>query len=51
MIVQGYPLALLDGRPLAHMGSPTSHGGQIITVKPRVLLGVATFTAPVVDFA
>ena len=33
------------------MGSPTSHGGQIITGKPRVLLGVATFTAPVVDFA
>jgi hypothetical protein len=51
VIVQGYPLALLDGRPLAHMGSPTSHGGQIITGKSRVLLGVATFTAPVVDFA
>jgi hypothetical protein len=33
------------------MGSPTSHGGQIITGKSRVLLGVATFTAPVVDFA
>jgi hypothetical protein len=51
VIVQGYPLALLDGRPMAHMGSPTSHGGQIITGKSRVLLGVATFTAPVVDFA
>ncbi|MGO3692490.1 phospholipase effector Tle1 domain-containing protein [Marinobacter sp.] len=51
MIAQGYPLALLDGRPLAHMGSPTSHGGQIITGKPRVILGVATLTAPVVDFA
>lgn len=51
VIVQGYPLALLDGRPLAHMGSPTSHGGQIITGKPRVILGVATLTAPVVDFA
>ncbi|OHY79370.1 DUF2235 domain-containing protein [Marinobacter sp. AC-23] len=51
MIAQGYPLALLDGRPLAHMGSPTSHGGQIITGKPRIILGVATSTAPVVDFA
>ncbi|WP_309044069.1 PAAR domain-containing protein [Marinobacter sediminicola] len=50
-IIQGYPLAFLDGRPLAHMGSPTDHGGQIITGKPRLILGLATSTAPVVDFA
>ncbi|MBK1872409.1 DUF2235 domain-containing protein [Marinobacter sp. 1-3A] len=50
-IIQGYPLAFLDGRPLAHMGSPTDHGGQIITGKPRLILGLATSTAPIVDFA
>ncbi|WP_341581709.1 phospholipase effector Tle1 domain-containing protein [Marinobacter metalliresistant] len=51
VITQGYPLALADGMPVAYLGSPTSHGGSIVSGNPRVLLGVATNTAPVVDFA
>lgn len=51
VIAQGYPLALADGMPVAYLGSPTSHGGSIVSGNPRVILGVATSTAPVVDFA
>ncbi len=51
VITQGYPLAQADGMPVAHLGSPTSHGGSIVSGNPRVILGVATNTAPVVDFA
>jgi len=51
VITQGYPLALADGMPVAHLGSPTSHGGSIVSGNQRVILGVATTTAPVVDFA
>ena len=51
VITQGYPLALADGMPVAYLGSPTSHGGSIASGNQRVILGVATTTAPVVDFA
>jgi len=51
IITQGYPLALADGMPVAYLGSPSSHGGSIVSGNPRVILGVATNTAPVVDFA
>ena len=51
VITQGYPLALADGMPVAYLGSPTSHGGSIVSGNQRVILGVATTTAPVVDFA
>ncbi|MFD2231299.1 PAAR domain-containing protein [Alkalimarinus sediminis] len=51
VITQGYPLAIADGMPVAYLGSPTSHGGSIVSGNSRVLLGVATNTAPVVDFA
>ncbi len=51
VITQGYPLALADGMPVAYLGSPTNHGGSIVSGNPRVILGVATTTAPVVDFA
>lgn len=51
VITQGYPLALADGMPVAYLGSPTSHGGSIVSGQQRVTLGVATTTAPVVDFA
>ncbi|MBK1886973.1 phospholipase effector Tle1 domain-containing protein [Marinobacter sp. DY40_1A1] len=51
VITQGYPLALADGMPLAHLGSSTSHGGSIVKGNPRVILGFTTNTAPVVDFA
>ena len=51
VITQGYPLAIADGMPVAYLGRPTSHGGSIVSGNPRVILGVATNTAPVVDFA
>jgi len=51
VITQGYPLALADGMPVAYLGSPTSHGGSIVSGNPRVILGVATNTAPAVHFA
>jgi len=51
VITQGYPLALADGMPVAYLGSPTSHGGSIVSGNQRVILGVATNTAPVVDFS
>jgi len=51
VITQGYPLALADGMPVAYLGSPSSHGGSIVSGNSRVILGVATNTAPVVDFA
>jgi uncharacterized Zn-binding protein involved in type VI secretion len=51
VITQGYPLAQADGMPVAYLGSPTNHGGSIVSGNPRVVLGVATNTAPVVDFA
>lgn len=50
VITQGYPLALADGMPVAYRCSPTGHGGSIVSGNPRVILGVATNTVPVVDF-
>lgn len=51
MITQGYPMAFADGMPVAYLGSPTNHGGSIVSGNPRVILGVATTAAPIVDFA
>ena len=51
MITQGYPMAFADGMPVAYLRSPTNHGGSIVSGNPRVILGVATTAAPVVDFA
>lgn len=31
VITTGFPSILVNGRPMAHVGSPTSHGGTIIT--------------------
>ncbi|WP_028624055.1 polymorphic toxin type 44 domain-containing protein [Pseudomonas sp. Ant30-3] len=31
VITTGFPSIQVNGRPMAHMGSPTSHGGTIIT--------------------
>ncbi|MFJ2487848.1 polymorphic toxin type 44 domain-containing protein [Pseudomonas sp. NPDC087639] len=31
VIITGFPSILVNGRPMAHLGSPTSHGGTIIT--------------------
>lgn len=31
VITTGFPSILINGRPMAHLSSPTSHGGTIIT--------------------
>ncbi|MBA1231887.1 hypothetical protein G7013_19760 [Pseudomonas viridiflava] len=31
ILTAGFPSILVNGRPMAHLGSPTSHGGTIIT--------------------
>ncbi|WP_177326994.1 PAAR domain-containing protein, partial [Pseudomonas sp. Ant30-3] len=31
VITTGFPSIQVNGRPMAHLGSPTSHGGTIIT--------------------
>ncbi|MEE5102382.1 polymorphic toxin type 44 domain-containing protein [Pseudomonas alliivorans] len=31
VLTTGFPSILVNGRPMAHLGSPTSHGGTIIT--------------------
>ncbi|OLF54590.1 polymorphic toxin type 44 domain-containing protein [Pseudomonas chlororaphis] len=31
VITTGFPSILINGRPLAHLGSPTSHGGVIVS--------------------
>ena len=31
VLTAGFPSILVNGRPMAHLGSPTSHGGTIIT--------------------
>jgi len=31
VITTGFPSIVVNGRPMAHLGSPTSHGGTIIT--------------------
>ncbi|AJO76559.1 hypothetical protein TO66_04390 [Pseudomonas sp. MRSN 12121] len=31
VITTGFPSIILNGRPMAHLGSPTSHGGTIIS--------------------
>lgn len=63
VITAGFPSILINGRPMAHLGSPTSHGGRIVPATDdsfdgfrdigsitggAVLLGL---TGPVVDFA
>jgi uncharacterized Zn-binding protein involved in type VI secretion len=63
VITAGFPSILINGRPMAYLGSPTSHGGFIVPASDdsftgfsdiasitdgAVLLGL---TGPVVDFA
>jgi uncharacterized Zn-binding protein involved in type VI secretion len=31
VIVAGFPSIMVNGRPMAHLGSPTSHGGMLVT--------------------
>ncbi|MCI3946380.1 membrane protein [Pseudomonas syringae] len=41
VIVAGFPSILLNGRPMAHLGSPTSHGGMLMTGSENVGGGFA----------
>lgn len=40
VITTGFPTIQVNGRPMAHLGSPTSHGGKIVTGSDDVGGGV-----------
>ncbi|CAM3399683.1 PAAR domain-containing protein [Pseudomonas floridensis] len=53
VIVAGFPSIMVNGRPMAHLGSPTSHGGMIVNGSPDVGGGFSTGSgaASVIDFS
>ncbi|QLL15704.1 polymorphic toxin type 44 domain-containing protein [Pseudomonas chlororaphis] len=54
VITTGFPSILINYRPLAHMGSPTSHGGTIITGSGDTFGGFVMGVAPgavIINFA
>ncbi|MBX8497282.1 polymorphic toxin type 44 domain-containing protein [Pseudomonas cichorii] len=54
VITTGFPSILVNNRPLAHLGSPTSHGGTIITGSSDTFGGFVMGGAPdaaIVNFA
>lgn len=54
VITTGFPSILVNGRPMAHLGSPTSHGGTIITGSGDVGGGFVMGAAPgaaIINFA
>ncbi|WDG55354.1 PAAR domain-containing protein [Pseudomonas chlororaphis] len=54
VITTGFPSIILNGRPMAHLGSPTSHGGTIISGSPDTFGGFqfgGAATQAIVDFA
>ncbi|CAI9004113.1 Ntox44 domain-containing protein [Pseudomonas chlororaphis] len=54
VITTGFPSIILNGRPMAHLGSPTSHGGTIITGSGDVFGGFVMGPAPgaaIINFA
>jgi uncharacterized Zn-binding protein involved in type VI secretion len=54
VITTGFPSIILNGRPMAHLGSPTSHGGTIITGSGDTFGGFVTGSqegAAIVNFA
>lgn len=54
VITTGFPSILLNGRPMAHLGSPTSHGGTIITGSNDTFGGFVFGPAPdaaIINFA
>lgn len=54
VITTGFPSIQVNGRPMAHLGSPTSHGGTIITGSGDVgggfVIGIPPGSA-IIDFA
>ena len=54
VITTGFPSIQVNGRPMAHLGSPTSHGGTIITGSSDVGGGFVMGAAPgasIINFA
>lgn len=54
VITTGFPSIIVDHRPLAYLGSPTSHGGSIISGSPDTFGGFrfgGAATQAIVDFA
>lgn len=54
VITTGFPSIQVNGRPMAHLGSPTSHGGTIITGSSDVGGGFVMGIAPgstIINFA
>jgi len=54
VITTGVPSIILNGRPMAHLGSPTSHGGTIITGSGDTFGGFVMGPAPgaaIINFA
>ncbi|MGL4319037.1 MAG: PAAR domain-containing protein [Pseudomonas sp.] len=53
-ITTGFPSILIDNRPLAYLGSPTSHGGTIVSGSPDTFGGFqfgGGATSTIVDFS
>lgn len=52
VITQGFPTIIINGRPLAYLGSETSHGGRITTGSPDTFGGFTmSGSGAIVDFA
>ncbi|WP_028681600.1 polymorphic toxin type 44 domain-containing protein [Pseudomonas chlororaphis] len=54
VITTGFPSIILNGRPMAHLGSPTSHGGTIITGSGNTFGGFVMGPVPdaaIINFA
>ncbi|SDZ60668.1 PAAR domain-containing protein [Pseudomonas sp. NFIX28] len=54
VITTGFPSILINGRPMAHLGSPTSHGGSITTGSSDTFGGFTFAPAPgaaIINFA
>ena len=54
VITTGFPSIIVDNRPLAYLGSPTSHGGSIISGSPDTFGGFqfgGAATQAIIDFA
>lgn len=54
VITTGFPSILVNGRPMVHLGSPTSHGGTIISGSGDVGGGVVFSASPgaaIINFA
>lgn len=46
VIAEGMPTVFVNGQPVAYLGSPTSHGGSIISGAGTVLVGSNVTPAP-----